>query len=369
MTMAPSSMSRPPGISRTVVAHLVWEAVLLLGTIVAVLLLVLGDGTPVVSAVFANLAMNGFAAVGLALSLRTGHVNLAVGAVSSAAAIGATLLANDGTPLIVAGGVVVFGGLLVGVIVGALVGVTRVPAWAASLAFVAVVIVFESTDLDRYSNGLRLKGSALVGTGWSIGWTAVLVVFSLAGAVLFAFAPVRRLLVVGSDSSQVPMVKRLISAVVGFGGSSAAAALGGVLTARFTTYVFAGSGQVYLLLTAVAAVLLGGVGLVHRRGGFGGTILGVALVTLVPLWLQLKAIHAPNWVWFGLVTALAIAIGLTVSWLFDLLDSLPSAPPMLIPPLMAPPVPPQWTVPMQAAPSWPGPAPAAPPWTGDRPLG
>jgi ribose/xylose/arabinose/galactoside ABC-type transport system permease subunit len=312
--MPAPTTTRAPGAAREFVPHLVWEGLLVIGTIGVALILLLQDQKLPLQVPFAQIATAGFLATALALSLRTGTVNLAVAAVAGAAGLGAATMANHGLPFFVAGAVVVLGGLIVGVIVGAVVGLTRIPGWAASLWLLAAIETVLTINDD--TRGVELRGPS-VGVAWGVLWTIAFIIVSLAGGILFFLAPVRRAITIESDGDGLPMLRRLPAAVVGFAGSCALAALAGVLMAQFDRFVSPSSGSLILMYDALGMVLIGGIGLLTRRGGFAGTILGVAFVTLFTDWLRVAG--APNWLSFWLIPTVAITIGLLISGVLSLI--------------------------------------------------
>ena len=102
-------------------------------------------------------------------------------------------------------------------------------------------------------------------------------------------------------------------AVVGLGGSTVLAAAGGMLLAAAAGAV-TGDPGVQTLLAALAAVLLGGVSVFGRRAGVAGTALAVFLLVAVMDLIQLHGV--PFWVRY-LEIALALLVGLFVTWLLD----------------------------------------------------
>jgi hypothetical protein len=99
----------------------------------------------------------------------------------------------------------------------------------------------------------------------------------------------------------------VLAAVVGLAGSSALAALGGVLLARFGNAVFVPGQEISFTL---GAVLLGGVSVFGWRGGVAGTALAVSLLVILGSWLA--ASDAEGWqVTMG--AGIAIIVGLVVN--------------------------------------------------------
>ncbi|MFC4046186.1 hypothetical protein ACFO1B_47885 [Dactylosporangium siamense] len=301
---------------RELAPHLVWEAVLLLaaGAVVA------GQynaNSDVFSRgqVWGGIAILGFAACGLALSLRTATPNLAIGSIAVLSGWVFAKMVNDGTSVTVAFIVAVLAAAGVGVLLALLVGLTALPAWGVTLGggFIVSAALLEATEG-------RLVPVTGDGRSSSFGvWAAVFVVVSLAGAVLFTLPAVRGFLsanrpVAGGDDPGRWRPAKLVGALVGVTGSAVLAGVSGVLSARLTSAAaFSDSGQ---LPYALAAVLLGGVSLFGRRAGVFGVVLGVVIVDGVRRWEVLEGASAA----IALLTTGALAVvGLIAVWLLELL--------------------------------------------------
>jgi ribose/xylose/arabinose/galactoside ABC-type transport system permease subunit len=121
--------------SERIAVHLIWEGVLLV--LAAALVGATLASTP--EAHFADLirpaGFLGLIAAGLALSLRTGTPNLAVGSIATVTGvIGAHLASADGWSLWAAMTAAVALAAATGLAAGLIVGALSVPAWAVTLA-------------------------------------------------------------------------------------------------------------------------------------------------------------------------------------------------------------------------------------------
>jgi len=324
------------------VPHLIWEPVLLLVTAAVAIVASVrvsvfsGDGQ------WWTMAYLGLLASGLALSLRLGNPNLSVGGVAAASGAGYVwLLSETETPAVLAAGIVVIAAVALGAFLGAVAGLTSVPAWAVSLAGLAVTLALGSAVLDPVGVQTPEQLPGPLDSAWV--WLAAFLLISLAGGGLLAIPPVRRL--VGTRPS---LGARVVRAVVGFAGSSALASLAGLALVVQIGGVF-GSVSVFPLLVALAAVLIGGVSAFGGRGGIAGTVLGVALLAIAIRWLDLTSV--PDWLersgdW--ILVAVAILMGIGLSRLFEAIAPLAPAaplPPAVLAPPPAVPAPPAAAVP------------------------
>jgi len=283
---------RPAGL----IGQFAWEAILLVATIaVAVTAALDVSGILTRSLVIDQIAALGLMATGFALSLRTGTPNLAVAAIAGfSGALGFELANHDWSyPLAVL--LIVAGALVVGAIVGVFAGLTSVPAWALTLGLAAAVSAVGLAIVGPLPIALRERPlSDLIVNLCLVGF----LVISLGGGALWLIPAVRQAL-------SGPGV---VAAVVGLAGSSALAALGGALYARFVGAALLLGGPD--IVFAVGAALLGGVSVFGRRGGVAGTALAVSLMTILATWLAASA--APRWQ-INLLSAVAIVVGLVVS--------------------------------------------------------
>jgi ribose/xylose/arabinose/galactoside ABC-type transport system permease subunit len=313
LTPAPPPGAPAPRRTAALLAHLGWEAILLvLVVIAAVVAGVQSDGDAFGRGLWSSLGALGLLAAAFALSLRTATPNLAVAAQATLAGVMYAELVRADWPGLIAGALVVVILLIYGLLLGVFTGLTSAPAWAVSLGGMAVaqsvavgLAGMQTIPLPRDSFGGE--------TAWL--WAVVFVLGSVAGGAAFLVPGVRRFLGAGRASADVPgfQPSRLVGAVIGFGASSTLAALSGI---AFTGYVGAalvtGGDR---LLVAVAATVLGGVSVFTGRGGVAGTVLAVALLLLVDV--SLRIMDVPVWASYSLVAGLAILFGIGVGRLLD----------------------------------------------------
>jgi ribose/xylose/arabinose/galactoside ABC-type transport system permease subunit len=303
---------RPGRPGSALLAHVAWEAVLLVLAIAATGVAIAQGHFFAASGLWPQLAIDGLVAAGFALSLRTGTPNLAVAATASLAQLVYVLVANHNTPAVLAGVVAVLAAVGLGLALALVTGLTGLPAWAVSLAGIAVMQVVgfgQAGNIQALRNGL-VKAPILDV------FAVLFILGSVAGGALWTVPALRAALGPAGDppGQQPPLARRLTRALAGFGGSSLLAGVSGVLLAG---YVGAAgfTGDQTLLLLAVGAVLLGGVSLTGRGGGIAGTFLGVYILVVVEF---IAAIHGgPLWLRRALPEMLAILLGLLAGGLLE----------------------------------------------------
>jgi ribose/xylose/arabinose/galactoside ABC-type transport system permease subunit len=292
---------------RPLYPHLAWEAVLL----VALLVVALAARAAHPELFRANLvwlqwAIFGLVGTAIALSLRMGTPNLAVPAFAAAGSHWFVERVNGGESVAVAGIVAVLLCLLLGLVLGAFVGLTGAPAWAASLAAYGLVQALLLAG-DESARPAVLRTGQLT-SGDVAAWFLLFVLISVLGAIVLAVPSVAGRFVLPGTGF---MSGRLTSALVGLGGSSAIAGLAGVLIARrassSTPFV-----AFDLLLIALGVALLGGVSAYGLRGGVFGVVLASGLVAVIVMW---SAVGGNPSVHTLVVSSLAIVVGLLVGWL------------------------------------------------------
>jgi ribose/xylose/arabinose/galactoside ABC-type transport system permease subunit len=295
---------------RPLYPHLAWEAVLLVALVLTIVL-ARAEHPSLFDAntLWLQWTLVGLLGAAVALSLRMATPNLAVSAFAAAGATWFVDRVNDGASVAVAGIVAVLLCLLLGLVLGAFVGLTGVPAWAASLGAYALL---QALLLSSHGNGeaIQLRTGQLA-EGDVTAWFLLFVIVSVAGAVALAAPTVsRRFVAPGTAFSS----GRLVSALVGLGGSATLAGLAGVLLARRS----ASSGPFALfdlLLLGLGVALLGGVSAYGLRGGVFGVVLASGVVAVIIVWNALAGRAA----WAQLVLAgVAIVVGLLVGWLMTI---------------------------------------------------
>jgi ribose/xylose/arabinose/galactoside ABC-type transport system permease subunit len=215
---------------------------------------------------------------------------------------------NDGTSIGLAAVNAIVICLVLGLVLGAFVGLTGVPAWAASLGAFALVQAY----LVNHTGAAQLVPAPTAAVTSGFVWWLLFAMVSVVGAAALASPTVRaRLVLAGSTFSRA----RLINALIGLGGSSAAAGLAGVLLAR---RMAAGQATVpfELLLLALGVALIAGISVYGGQGPIFGVVLASGIAAAITHWNALAGRAA----WSQLVLAgVLILVGLLVSWVISLL--------------------------------------------------
>jgi ribose/xylose/arabinose/galactoside ABC-type transport system permease subunit len=290
---------------------IIWEALLLVATIVAVAVVFLGDRRPTVGFFLVLLSPIGLLAVAVALSLRTATANLAVGALAFLAGTVGVSLTNNDMPLAAAMAIGVVVAAAVGLVLGILAAALSVPAWAVTLGGAAII---EAAILGA-TGGRTMVLSAASGQLSGL-WFAVFVALTLGGGALWLIPGLRSTLSATRDVAPAGRWGGLrpgLGAVVGLTASGLLAGIAGVVyTLRLHAATPPNGSSLTLLGLAIA--LLGGVSVFGRRGGVAGVLLATILFGSIQHILLLNAV--PSWV-LTLVTGVVVLAGLAVSRLIE----------------------------------------------------
>ena len=257
------------------------------------------------------------AAVGQAIAVISGGIDLSIGAVMALTSVTAASLMRGGSEEFAV--VVVIGVLLMGVVVGAVNGVlivaSRVPdiivTLAMSFVWAGAALLVMGTPGGAAADWLKNLISGSIGSEWI---PKALVV--LAGVVGVVWLPLRR--------------SRLGLSIYAVGSDRLAAFRSGVEVSRTKvaayalTGLFAGAGGLALtmstgigtpipgpyLLLSVAAIVLGGVSLAGGRGGIVGPIVAVFILALVRTDLTFLGVD-PNYttVIQGAIMVIVVMVG------------------------------------------------------------
>jgi ribose/xylose/arabinose/galactoside ABC-type transport system permease subunit len=297
--------------------HVVWEIGLLLLAGGVLFALTRSSAGPFAegswSGLFAALAPVIMLASAMAVSLRVGAVNLAVGPVALLAAW--MFVDASGSGSAVALGMGLGAAAFVGIVLATLTAWLRVPGWAASGAVGGAIGLWAGSAGDPAAFML----SELPNTG---------VLAALAGAAglsLFlglvgAFSGVRSRL---APIRETPVGERHGRGGLVFVGVLLSTTLAGAagVVAAWTSVSEAGAAglpdPILLTVVALGAALLGGTSLVGRRGGVCGTVFAATLV-LALMWLA----EARGWTfdpsWIALT---AIVAGFLVTRLIEAMNT------------------------------------------------
>jgi len=249
------------------------------------------------------------------LTMLTGGIDLSVGAVASMAGfVVATLAADTGTEWAIA--IALAAAALAGLATGIGVGIFRVHPLIMSLGMSLVVLGLANVwQLIKVQTGsgtpeaLRWIGAGTVG---GILPNSLLVFVPIAMAILLALrrAGYGRLLYAIGDN---PIAARLSGArawqvlIVLYVISALLAAIAGFLLSGLTNVASVTLGDTSVL-PSVAAAVIGGTSIMGGRGGYGGTIVGALILTVISSLLSsLGYTEAVRQVLFGSIIVVVAA--------------------------------------------------------------
>jgi ribose transport system permease protein len=250
-------------------------------------------------------------AAGLTLVVLTGGIDLSVGAVLGlSACVGATLIAKGSVLLGIAAALAA--GLACGLVNGALVAFVGIPSFIATYGMLWVAhglgyVFMKGEVIHGFPAAFRTLGAGFFG--------AIPVPVLIAGAVLVVLHVLlhltrfgRALYAIGGNPAAARLtgmpVKRYLVMVYGLSGVLAAFA-GLVVIARVNA-ADSGTGE-ELLLTAIAAVCLGGTSLFGGVGGIAGTAIGALILALVVNGMNMLSI-ATFWQAFAMGAIVILAV-------------------------------------------------------------
>lgn len=244
-------------------------------------------------------ALLGIVAAGLAVTMLAGELDLSVGSVAACAGLVAVSLSDHG--IFVAVTCAVIPAVLYGVVQGLAIARLQISSLVFTLGTfigirgLAYIISDEKTltlAMSNLSIATGLRERMVIFSPFSLLMIAVLVLlglflrFTRAGREIYAIGGARK----ESRAAGVPQIRPL---VVSFACSAGLAGLAGALAALRGGSATPGSYET-LLLSAVAAALIGGVSVYGGRGTMIGVFLGV--LTLQTLLSGLQLLGSPNWV-------------------------------------------------------------------------
>ncbi len=254
--------------------NLVWEALLAVAAAGLVLANLAAAPPQHLTNMFGSAAAAGLLAMGLSLSLRTATPNLAVGVIAGLTGGLTAFLTQDGWPVGMAIAAAVGAALGVGVLLGLLTMLVSVPGWALSLGAAAVLWAGYIELTDSAAIPVRL------GQFPAVPAFVVFAALSMIGGALWLIPGVRRALGGArrdGDPGRWAGLRAGLGALVGFAGSSLLAGAAGLADLMRLQVATPAAAQM-VPLTALAAVLIGGVSVFGRRAGVFGTLLGVVVV-------------------------------------------------------------------------------------------
>jgi len=300
-----------PGRDRMLV-HGLWELVLLLAVAGVGYLLYREDGAAFSGAGLRELLLSagvlGAVAAASAISLRAGAPNLAVGAVAVAAGLYFGRTSDGG--LLQPALIVVAICAAIGVVQGLIIAGLHVPGWAVSLVVALLLLAWASTRTG-VSAQANLYDPTPHAYYWFGAFAALSVIASLVGLVPTVRRGFGRFRPVADPAHR----RGWIAAIIVLAATLAATILSGLAGVLMVSLSATAVPEEGFMLTGLAlgAALVGGTSAYGRRGGIFGTVLAVALITLIARYSDVADLK-----WSATVlAAAAVAVGLLVTRLIE----------------------------------------------------
>jgi ribose transport system permease protein len=254
---------------------------------------------------------------GLTLVVLTGGIDLSIGAVLGlAACLGAGFIAQG---MVVTGILLALGaGLACGLVNGALVAYVGIPAFIATYGMLWVAhglgyVFMKGEVIHGFPAAFRTLGAGFVGSipvPVLIGAALLLVLHVVLHLTRFG----RALYAIGGNAlaarlTGMPVKRHLVTV---YALSGVLAALAGLVVIARVNAADSGTGE-ELLLTAIAAVCLGGTSLFGGAGGIVGTAIGSVILALVVNGMNMLSI-ATFWQAFAMGVIVILAVLADVSF-------------------------------------------------------
>jgi ribose transport system permease protein len=254
---------------------------------------------------------------GLTLVVLTGGIDLSIGAVLGlAACLGAGFIAQG---MVVTGILLALGaGLACGLVNGALVAYVGIPAFIATYGMLWVAhglgyVFMKGEVIHGFPAAFRTLGAGFVGSipvPVLIGAALLLVLHVVLHLTRFG----RALYAIGGNAlaarlTGMPVKRHLVTV---YALSGVLAAIAGLVVIARVNAADSGTGE-ELLLTAIAAVCLGGTSLFGGAGGIVGTAIGAVILALVVNGMNMLSI-ATFWQAFAMGVIVILAVLADVSF-------------------------------------------------------
>lgn len=251
------------------------------------------------------------------LTMLTGGIDLSVGAVASMAGFVTATLVNSpgGVPFAI--GVALVAAALAGLVTGIGVGIFRVHPLIMTLGMSFVVLGLANVwQLQTVQTGSGVPAS--------LRWIGANVLFEILPYMLIVFIPLALIILLGLRRTGYgrllyaigdnPIAARLSGArawqvlIVLYIISAVMAAIAGFLISGITNTASVSLADSYVL-PSVAAAVIGGTSIFGGRGGYGGTIVGALILTVLTALLTVMGLPEPvRQILFGaLIVAVAAA--------------------------------------------------------------
>jgi len=265
--------------------------------------------------VLRQISINGFLAIGVTFVILTGGIDLSVGAiVAFAGVVAASVAKTPGNPTILAIGIGLLAGLMLGLINGLVIAKWNMAPFIVTLGMMSAArgLTFVYSD-GRPIPGLS-EGFLRFGAGYILGIPTpvvfLMVVYIIGTIILYRTKLGRYIYAVGGNELAAIIsglkVRRIKVAVYAISGLLAGLA-GVVLTSRVTSGL-PQAGQSYEL-DAIAAVVIGGTSLSGGKGKLWGTVVGFLLIGVINNGLDLLNVSSfYQLIVKGLIIVIAVMI-------------------------------------------------------------
>jgi ribose transport system permease protein len=226
-------------------------------------------------------------AAGQTLVMLTGGIDLSVSTTATAAAYIMAGQGSHGTVTAILVGLAV--GLIIGLVNGIGVGVFRVQPLIMTLGVSAILVGVLTINAQNFINGVPLVPSAIqtLGAGRQLSYIpnnlivwipiALLIILGLRasgfGRVIYAIGD-------NGIAAELAGVRTWQPLILVYTLCGLLSAIGGILLVGYTNAADLGLADPYLL-PSIAAVVIGGTSIFGGRGGYGGTILGALILTVL----------------------------------------------------------------------------------------
>ncbi len=236
------------------------------------------------------------------LTMLTGGIDLSVATVASMAGFVTATFVHSPGGWVQGMAVALAAAALAGLVTGIGVGVFRVHPLIMTLAMSFVVLGFSNVwQLQMVQTG--------AGVPTQLRWIGSTLLFDVVPYSLLVFVPVTLLILLGLRRTGYgrllfaigdnPVAARLSGArswqvlIVLYVISAVLAAIAGLIISGFTNTASVSLADPYLL-PSVAAAVIGGTSIMGGRGGFGGTIAGALILTVLTALLTVVGLPEPS---------------------------------------------------------------------------
>jgi ribose/xylose/arabinose/galactoside ABC-type transport system permease subunit len=264
-----------------------------------------------------DVTFEGFIAIGMAIALIGGEIDISVGSVYGLSGVITAVLLRGGYPL----GVAMIAGLGVGLACGltngAVAWLIRVPAIIVTLATLGIyrgfsLVIANSADVlglppSHFFYSVLGQGTTLGGISWL---TFMFLGVAVIGGVVLARTTFGfRVYAIGSNALAAHLIGMKVARVriLVLGLSGLCAGLAGVLSVAYLNEASPTGGQGYEL-DVLAALIIGGIKLAGGRGTILGAVLGLFIIGIVRNMLVLLGV-SPSWQTGVSGAVLIIAVG------------------------------------------------------------